>query len=124
VSGLAWISTGSCAAAEQFGFLVGSLSGLFVDIIVVALVLSARSYRRDVPAIVDPRRRMAIQSLLVTLPWLLVIVWSACATYAGRAFVSCYATHLAITSAAVVAPIVATVLWAAANRIGTAGVRS
>jgi hypothetical protein len=121
---MGWISTGSCAAAEQFGLFVGTLSGLFVDMIVVALIVSARSYHRDVPTAVDPRLRVAIQSLLVTLPWLLVIVWSGGAAYAGGAFVSCYVTHLAIAATAFIAPVIMTVLWTAANTVGTAGVRS
>jgi hypothetical protein len=121
---MAWIASGNCTEAQQFGFFVGVLSGVFVDIIVVVLAASATSYRRGVPTIFTRPTRTAIQSLFATLPWLLVIVWSASATHVGPLLVSCYATHLALAAAIVIAPIVLTALCAAANKIGTTGVRS
>jgi len=121
---MGWISTGSCAAAEQLGVLVGTFSGLFVGIIIVALVVSQWRYPRHVETMVLPDTRMRTQSLLVTLPWLLAIVWAGGATYAGRVFVSCYVTHLAAAAAVFLAPVVIAVLMHAANRVGRAGIRS
>jgi hypothetical protein len=139
---MAWIATGDCAAAGQFGVFVGLLSGLFVDLLIIGLIKIARDYRprpRDgVPRLPRTEREreraererrreeqpVAIRSLLVTLPWLLVIVWSVCATYVGSIWMSCYATHLAAAAAIAIAPMLALVLWTAANKVGTGGVRS
>jgi hypothetical protein len=119
-----WFATGSCAAAEQFGWFVGIHSGLFVDLIVLAMFVSSHAFRRGAWLAVDPRRRVAIQSLLRTLPWLLVVAWTLCAAYSGSLFFHCYATWLALGAAAVMAPALIVIMHAAANRIGRRSVRS
>jgi hypothetical protein len=56
-----WFATNNCAAAANFGWFVGAHSGLFVDVMVVAMFVSARAFRYGATRAVPTQWRVAIQ---------------------------------------------------------------
>jgi hypothetical protein len=119
-----WLGNGSCFAAEQFGWFVGTRSGIFTDVIATVMYVSSRAFLLSVRRMVSDRRRLALQSLMRTLPWLFPIIWTICAAYVGVKFFHCFAMWLVLGAAAVGALGVVLVMLAAANRVGGKGVRS
>jgi hypothetical protein len=118
-----WLSTGSCSAAHQFGWLVGNASGLYAMAIIVILILSAPAYRADVPFAVSERTRKYTQWGLFVAELLLFGGWLYCAHRVGWEHLSCFVVTFALGAVTVVAPIMLLLMFTAANWIGRASAR-
>jgi hypothetical protein len=120
-----WFATNDCAAAANFGWFVGAHSGLFVDVMVVAMFVSARAFRYGAARAVPTQWRLGIQGLLRHSPWVAVVAWFLCG-YAANAYFRCFATNLviAVAVAAAAAPVLVLGMLTAANKVGRRGVRS
>jgi hypothetical protein len=115
---MGWWDGTSCEAVATTGWMIGTYSGLFVDIVFVALAASARPYRAGLSA---SRARgllqWALQRSLLALPF----VWIGLGWWLG--FAACYATKLALGMAASTLVPVLLVMATAAQQIGERGVR-
>ncbi len=117
-----WFPTGSCPAAADFGWFVGTHGALVIDVLALAMLLSSLSYRLGVRD--TAKVRITLQKVLRFLTWLPSFVWAGYGFYFGSALFPCYATPLAIGAAMTIAPAVAIIMLSAANRVGRRGVRS
>jgi hypothetical protein len=118
-----WFATNDCAAAGNFGWFVGAHSGLFVDVMVVAMFVSAGAFRYGAARAVPTQWRLGIQGLLRHSPWVAVVAWFLCG-YGANAYFRCFATDLVIAVAAAAAPVLVLGMLTAANKVGRRGVRS
>ncbi len=118
-----WFATDSCPGAGNFGWFVGAHSGLFIDVMVLAMYVSSHAFRYGALRAVSKPRRLAIQAWLRHSPWVPVIAWFVCG-YEASAYFRCFATDLVIAAAATAAPVLVLGTLAAANKVGRRGVRS
>jgi hypothetical protein len=119
-----WFSAGSCpAAALDFGWQVGTASGLWAMALVIALIASAPAYRADVPVAVNATLRKYLQWLLFGGQLSLLIAWGAGACHVGRDYFPCYITTLALGAMSVIAPLMLLMMFTAANWVGRASAR-
>jgi hypothetical protein len=118
-----WLPANSCPAALEFGWRVGTASGLWAMALIIALIASAPAYRADVPFAVNSTLRKYVQWFLFVAQLSLLIAWGAGAYYAGHDFLSCYVTTLALGAISVIAPLMLLMMFTAANWIGRASAR-
>jgi hypothetical protein len=118
-----WLPVNSCSAAHEFGWQVGTASGLWAMALVIALIVSAPAYRPDVPFSVNSTLRKSLQWILFGGQLSLLIAWGAGADHAGREHLSCYVTTLALGALSVIAPLMLLMMFTAANWIGRASAR-
>jgi hypothetical protein len=85
---------------------------------ILILRLTGKLGTRRTPRLPRWQRLLLQQSL-----WLLAIPWILGGLYAGRAFISCYVTMLAITSALTIGIVLLLAMMIAANQIGARSVR-
>ena len=118
-----WLPANSCSAALEFGWQVGTASGLWAMALVIALIASAPAYRAEVPLFVSSTLRKYVQWFLLVAQLLLLAAWGAGGYYAGHLFLSCYITTVALGAVCVIAPLMLLMMFTAANWIGRASAR-
>jgi hypothetical protein len=116
-----WFSANSCAAAAQFGWFVGVLTGALADIVIVILIASAPKLGTNRPSGPSPWRKARTRIRNWPL-WLVGVVWILGGCH-SRTFVTCYTASLAFGCALTVAVVVLLALLTAANQIGARSVR-
>jgi hypothetical protein len=117
---MVWLSANSCAAAAQFGWFVGVLTGALADFVIVILIASAPKLgaRRPEARQLWNKTRTALRHSL----WGLGLAWLWGGYYAF-AFAVCYTTMLAFGCALTTAIILLLVMLTAANQIGARSIR-
>jgi len=118
-----WLTTGDCSAAQHFGWLVGSASGVYAIIVVIILIVTAPAYHRDVPRSVGRGVRLTSQVLLMIAPLGLLLLWICGALHAGRMFLACYVTTVSLATLCVVVPVMLLLMLTSANKIGLGSAR-
>jgi hypothetical protein len=117
-----WLAADTCPAANQFGWLTGTATGLCAMAIVIILIASAPAYRADIPLVIGEGARSKTQWTLVFAQILLVFAWGAGAWHAVG-FFHCYVWTFAFGALSVVTPVMLLLMFTSANWIGRAGAR-
>jgi hypothetical protein len=117
-----WLAADSGSAANQFGWLMGTVTGLCAMAIVIILIASAPAYRAEVPLIMSAGARNKTQWILFSAQFLLVLAWGAGAWHAYH-FFRCYIFTFALGALAVVMPMMLLLMFSSANWIGRASAR-
>jgi hypothetical protein len=108
-------ATGACAEVADFGWLVGVLGGLLVDLFAVIAIartprLSARAGGQPYPGGVD-------RVLLPLLPYVLAVAWFAGLWHVGIDQLSCYALRSAAGATILIAVLLIALVPLAAAQI-------
>jgi hypothetical protein len=118
-----WLSGGTCAAASEFGWLIGNASGLYALIVITILIASAPAYHPDVPRIVSDSTRTRTQWILTFAQVLLLVFWVLGAIHVGAEYISCYVTTVSLAAIVVIAPIMLLFVFTSAGWVGRASAR-
>jgi uncharacterized membrane protein YhdT len=111
-----WFSTADAAASLRFGWVIGTASGLYLDVLVILLIVSAPAYREDVPRSVGVRLRKIAQWALTLAPTALFVGWVLCG-YAAQSLAR-FGLGVSLAMLCVAAPLMLLVVFSAANRVG------
>ena len=114
-----WLTADGGPAANQFGWLMGTVTGLCAMAIVIILIASAPAYRAEVPLIMSAGARNKTQWILFSAQFLLVLAWGAGAWRAHH-FFRCYIFTFALGALVVVMPVMLLLMFGSANWIGRA----
>jgi hypothetical protein len=115
---MGWWGVTTCQAIATTGWLVGVCSGLFLDLVLVALIVSARPYRAGKPA---SAARQRLQSVLRRSTVALAIAWIFVGWRVG--FLACYVPSVALGTAAVALVPLLLMMVTAAQQVGERSVR-
>ena len=118
-----WLAADNPISANQFGWLLGTATGLCAMAVVIVLIASAPAYRAEVPLAISEGARNTSQWTLFAAQILLVLVWAGGAWHVGQELFHCYVWTFALGALAVVMPVMGLLMFTSANWIGRAGAR-
>ena len=118
-----WLAASNDVAACQFGWLIGTATGLYAMAIVLVLIASAPAYRHDVPYAISKHAPNYAHWVLFFAQWLVLVPWAAGAWHVGRVLFPQYVWAVALGALSVVAPVMLLLMFASAYWIGRASAR-
>ena len=119
---MGWLSVADCAASYRFGWLIGTVTGLFACLVITVLIATAAAQRSDRPRALNMTIRKASQWILTCAPIALLAVWGW-SGYWARDHLSCFAITVSAGAASVIAPIMLLLMFASARHVGRASPR-